>query len=255
MKLRLSSKCVLPFNCLFLHVFGLILLQRTGPPAYGARAGWRPKSAEDYGDGGAFPEVLIAQYPLDLGRKNSTGSNALAVQVDAKGKVNFDALARQGHNDKRIVHASFKDLIPLRQRADIGEISLERPSTTEVAAQTEKTKDALAKLVSGAVAAQQPKSVKGITRSEPTYVRYTPANQMANAHRKNDRIMKVVERQQDPFEPPKHKHKKIPRYVVDMTALEPDSSHVWESRRQSKHLEQVLSLEFCAGSTTLNLKL
>lgn len=185
--------------------------QRSGPPAYGARAGWRPRSAEDYGDGGAFPEIPVAQYPLDMGRKSSTKSNALAVQVDSEGKVKYDAIARQGHNDKRIVHASFKDLIPLRQRVDAGELSLERPSEEDVATQTEKTREALAKLVSGAVAAQKPKNVQGIKRNEPTYVRYSPANQMGDNSRKNDRIMKIVERQQDPMEPPKFKHKKIPR--------------------------------------------
>ena len=185
--------------------------QRSGPPKYGARAGWRPRSAEDYGDGGAFPEIPVAQYPLDMGRKSLSKSNALAVQVDAEGKVKYDSIARQGHNDKRIVHASFKDLIPLRQRVDAGELSLDRPSEEEVAAQTEKTKEALTKLVSGAVAAQKPKNVQGITRNEPTYVRYTPANQMGDTSRKNDRIMKIVERQQDPMEPPKFRHKKIPR--------------------------------------------
>ncbi|KAI4130999.1 MAG: hypothetical protein LQ347_003159 [Umbilicaria vellea] len=188
-----------------------IVLKKSGPPAYGQRSGWRPRSAEDYGDGGAFPEVPVAQYPLDMGRKGLSTSNALAVLVDAEGRVKYDAIARQGHNDKRIVHASFKDLIPLRQRADVGEISLDRPSEEEVAAATERTKTALATLVSGAVAAQKPKNVKGNRRSDPTYVRYTPANQMGDATRKNDRIMKIVERQQDPMEPPKFKHKKIPR--------------------------------------------
>ena len=189
----------------------LTFWQRSGPPAYGSRAGWRPRSAEDFGDGGAFPEVPVAQYPLDMGRKAASTSNALAVQVDAEGKVKYDAIARQGHNDKRIVHASFKDLIPLRQQSDIGELSLDRPSEEEVAEQTQRTKDALAKLVSGAVAAQKPKNVQGLNRNEPTYVRYTPANQMGDTTRKNDRIMKIVERQQDPMEPPKFKHKKIPR--------------------------------------------
>jgi SNW domain-containing protein 1 len=188
-----------------------IIRKQTGPPAYGSRAGWRPRVAQDYGDGGAFPEILVAQYPLDMGRKSSLSSNALAVQVDAEGKVKYDAIARQGHNENRTVHSSFKDLIPLRQRADVGEISLDRPSEEDVAAQTQKTKDALEKLVSGQVAAQKPKNVKGITRNDPTYVRYTPANQMGDASRKNDRIMKIVERQIDPLEPPKFKHKKIPR--------------------------------------------
>ncbi|PYH78479.1 hypothetical protein BO82DRAFT_357200 [Aspergillus uvarum CBS 121591] len=190
-----------------------IVLRRTGPPPYQNRAGWRPRAPEDFGDGGAFPEILVAQYPLDMGRKGTAStSNALAVQVDAEGKVKYDAIARRGHGDQRIVHASFKDLIPLRQRVDMGEVSLDRPSEEEVAAQMEKTKTALASLVEGAVSAQKPKNVRGGRRAEPTFVRYTPANnQMGDTSRKNDRIMKIVERQQDPMEPPKFKHKKIPR--------------------------------------------
>lgn len=186
--------------------------QRAGPPPYGQRSGWRPRSAEDFGDGGAFPEIPVAQYPLDMGRKGaSSTSNALAIQVDSEGKVKYDAIARQGHNESRIIHSSFKDLIPLRQRADAGDLSLDRPSQEEVQATAEKTKLALEKLVSGAVAAQKPKNVKGANREEPTYVRYTPANQMGDNSTKNDRIFKIVKRQEDPMEPPKFKHKKIPR--------------------------------------------
>ena len=146
-----------------------------------------------------------------MGRKSNASGNTLPIQVDAEGKVKYDVIARQGHGDRRIVHASFRDLIPLRQRADIGEVSLERPSEEEVAKQTERTKNALAVLVSGAVAAQKPKTVGNVSRKEPTYVRYTPANQMGDDGKKNDRIMKIVERQKDPMEPPKFKHKKIPR--------------------------------------------
>jgi SNW domain-containing protein 1 len=186
-------------------------LQRTGPPPYGSRAGWRPRGAEDFGDGGAFPEIPVAQYPLDMGKKTATANNALAIQVDGEGKVKFDAIARQGHSDTRIIHASFKDLIPLRQRADAGEISLERPSQEEVAATAQRTQEALAKLVSGAVVAQKPKNVNVSGRRDPTFVRYTPSNQMGDNSKKNDRIMKIVERQKDPMEPPKFKHKKIPR--------------------------------------------
>jgi len=185
--------------------------QKSGPPPYGKRSGWRPRGQEDFGDGGAFPEVPVAQYPLDMGRKGQTDSKALAIQVDAEGKVKYDAIARQGHGDKRIVHASFKDLIPLRQRADAGDINLDRPSEEEVAEATERTKNALAVLVSGAVAAQKPKNVNVGSRKDPTFVRYTPANQMGDNTKKNDRIMKIVERQRDPMEPPKFKHKKIPR--------------------------------------------
>ncbi|KPM43994.1 Pre-mRNA-processing protein 45 [Neonectria ditissima] len=188
-----------------------LVLKRSGPPSYGQRTGWRPRSQEDFGDGGAFPEIPVAQYPLDMGKKGATTSNALAIQVDSEGKVKFDAIARQGHSEGRIVHTSFKDLIPLRQRADAGEIDLSRPDKQTVEATAERTKNALAALVSGAVAAQKPKNMSVGQRNDPTFVRYTPANHMGDNSKKQDRIMKIVERQRDPLEPPKFKHKKIPR--------------------------------------------
>lgn len=190
-----------------------VVLKRAGPPPYGQRAGWRPRAAEDFGDGGAFPEIPFAQYPLDMGRADkTTKSNALAIQVDGDGKVKYDAIARQGHTEGRVIHTSFKDLIPLRQRAEAGDINLERPSQEEVEATAERTRNALAKLVSGAVAAQKPKTLATMgQRKEATYVRYTPASQMGDTSQKADRVMKIVERQRDPMEPPKFKHKKIPR--------------------------------------------
>lgn len=188
-----------------------IVLKRAGPPPYGQRSGWRPRNQEDFGDGGAFPEIPVAQYPLDMGRKGKSSSNALTLQVDGEGRVKYDAIARQGHSENRIIHSNFKDLIPLRQRAEAGDLNLDRPTSEDVAASTEKTKLALEKLVDGAVAAQKPKNVKGRNREEPTYVRYTPANQMGDTSKKNDRIFKIMPKQQDPMEPPKFKHKKIPR--------------------------------------------
>ncbi|KAF2725213.1 hypothetical protein K431DRAFT_281170 [Polychaeton citri CBS 116435] len=192
-----------------------LVLTRAGPPPYGQRgSAWRPRNQEDFGDGGAFPEVAVAQYPLDMGKKGtSSQSNALTVQMDGDGKVKYDAIARRGHGETRIVHASFKDLIPLRQRADVGEISLDKPSEEEVLAVKERTEKALSGLVSAASAAQKPKNVKGTSRPEPTFVRYTPAdNQMGDSSgKKQDRIIKIMQRQQDPMEPPKHKVKKVPR--------------------------------------------
>lgn len=43
----------------------------------------------------------MAQFPLEMGRKKKT-SNALAVQVDAEGKVKYDAIARQGQNKDKV---------------------------------------------------------------------------------------------------------------------------------------------------------
>lgn len=59
------------------------------------------RTLQDFGDGGAFPEIHLAQYPMNLGKpaesEAKTKSNALAVQLDASGKVKYDLIARQGH--------------------------------------------------------------------------------------------------------------------------------------------------------------
>ena len=68
------------------------------------RKGFIPRVAADFGDGGAFPEIHVAQYPMDMGRPDPRGSgsgkksNAIAVQLDAEGKVKYDLIARQVSN-------------------------------------------------------------------------------------------------------------------------------------------------------------
>lgn len=72
---------------------------------------------QDYGDGGAFPEIAVAQYPLNMGlEKRESSSNALAVQLDAEGKVKYDAIARQGHSkDKVYIFISVFKLVKKNQ--------------------------------------------------------------------------------------------------------------------------------------------
>ena len=64
----------------------IVAAARSAPP-YMKRMGWIPRTVEDFGDGGAFPEIHVAQYPLNMGRDDGNKSNALAVQLDATGKV------------------------------------------------------------------------------------------------------------------------------------------------------------------------
>jgi SNW domain-containing protein 1 len=145
---------------------------------------------------------------------NQTASNAIQVQVDAQGNIQYDAVVRQGHDGNRIIHTSIKDLVPLRQRADVGEINLDRPDEVQVNDTAERTRQALEKIAMNQIAASQPKNIaKTGNKSEPTYIRYTPANQMGQrgdvAH--NQRIIKMVNRQEDPMEPAKFRHRKLPR--------------------------------------------
>ncbi|KAK9765103.1 mRNA splicing protein [Basidiobolus ranarum] len=189
-----------------------IVSTKNAPPSYRSRAGWIPRAPEDFGDGGAFPEIHVAQYPLNMCRKTSKGGNTISLQVDAEGNVQYDAIAKHGHTDSRIVHSHFKDLVPLRQRADVGEVTLDRPSEEDVQETADRTRAALEKIVQGKITASQPKSVNVQSDNKAQYIRYTPQQQSGSGGSgAKQRIIRMVEAPVDPMEPSKFKHKKIPR--------------------------------------------
>jgi len=78
------------------------------PPPYGKRHGFIPRTVEDFGDGGAFPEIHVLQYPLNMGREDAGAGTIVPLKVDAEGNVKFDAIARQGHKKDRQVFANPK---------------------------------------------------------------------------------------------------------------------------------------------------
>lgn len=185
----------------------------TAPP-YGQRRGFIPRSENDFGDGGAYPEIHVAQYPLDMGNPNFTGkkSNAIALQTDATGKVRYDLIARQGHGKDKIVYSNIQQLLPAEVLAEDSE-ELQRPSEDEIADLTESTRAALEKLTNQKIAAALP--VRAAEKAPPAqYIRYTPAQQgdgQFNSGAKQ-RVIRMVEAQSDPMEPPRFKtNKKIPR--------------------------------------------
>lgn len=199
---------------------------RKEPPPYGQRQGFVPRSVEDFGDGGAFPEIHVAQYPLDMGRKGKATSTALVpVQVDNEtGKIRYDALLNKGATltalcsdlaslmvsapgTAKVVHSTYKDLIPAEGlTAD----DLQRPGPDAEKETTEKTKAALERLVSGKIASSKPAQAVGQTSE--SYVRYTPAGGPTQGEgAPQQRIIRLVETVSDPLEPPKHKHKKTVR--------------------------------------------
>lgn len=66
--------------------------------------------------------------------------------MDAQGNVAYDAIAKRGHGSNQIVQAQFKDLVPLHERADVGDISLSRPSEDVVQETADRTRAALEKI-------------------------------------------------------------------------------------------------------------
>jgi len=180
------------------------------PPPYQQRKSFIPRSENDFGDGGAFPEIAIAQYPLGMGKKDLQKSNALSIQVDAEGNIKYDAIAKYGHGKDRVVHSKFKQLVP-KGVLDDDDPELQRPDEETIQKQTEKTRLALEKLTNEKVSAAMP--VKRAERRGPTqHIRYTPSQQgeAFNSGAKQ-RVITMVEMQKDPMEPPKFRtNKKIP---------------------------------------------
>ncbi|NXQ81206.1 SNW1 protein, partial [Nyctibius grandis] len=187
-----------------------LVSSRREPPPYGYRRGWIPRVLEDFGDGGAFPEIHVAQYPLDMGRKRKT-SNALAVQVDAEGKIKYDAIARQGQSKDKVIYSKYTDLVP-KEVMNVDDPELQRPDEEAIREITERTRAALEKSVSQKVAAAMP--VRAADKLAPAqYIRYTPSQQgVAFNSGAKQRVIRMVEMQKDPMEPPRFKiNKKIPR--------------------------------------------
>lgn len=107
-------------------------------------------------DGGAFPEIHVAQYPLGMGQKGrESTSNSLAVQLDAEGKVKYDVIARQGHSKDKIIYSKLTDLLPAEVVAE-NDPSLEKPNQEEIEDITERTRQALQKLTNSKIAAAMP---------------------------------------------------------------------------------------------------
>ncbi|WWC68495.1 pre-mRNA-processing protein 45 [Kwoniella pini CBS 10737] len=180
-------------------------------PKYGNRKGWKPKTSIDFNGGGAYPECHVAQYPLDMGRKKTGAGSTLALQVDQDGLVRYDAIAQHGRAAGSKVQSSFKDLVPLANRTDFTaeEREMERPDAESINDTAERTRLALERITHGKIKAAQPKHVPK-ANGDASYIRYTPANQGGDGAGKQ-RIIKMTEVQEDPLEPARFKHKKIPR--------------------------------------------
>ncbi|VDN03431.1 unnamed protein product [Thelazia callipaeda] len=183
------------------------------PPPYGKRSDWIPRNVEDFGDGGAFPEIPVAQFPLGMGmdlHKKSGGDKTIALQFDTEGKLRHDAIARIGHSNDKIVYTRLADMKP--KMLDDEDESFQRPDDETIAEQTETTRLALEKITSTKIASALP--VRHAERPNPIqYIRYTPSQQSSGFNSgAQQRIIRMVEVQQDPMEPPKFKiNQKIPR--------------------------------------------
>lgn len=182
------------------------------PPPYGYRKKYHPRTPEDFGDGGAFPEIHYAQFPLGMGleKDHGGGDKILALQRDAEGRLRFDELARIGHDKDKIVHSRLMDT--KAKIIDENDDSFRKPEQEEIDDVVEATRSALEKITSAKIAAALP--VQHAQRQAPAqFIRYTPSQQSGlHASGAQQRIIRMVEEQKDPMEPPRFQiNKKIPR--------------------------------------------
>ncbi|GFR53009.1 hypothetical protein Agub_g15700 [Astrephomene gubernaculifera] len=180
------------------------------PPPYLRRQGWVPRRAEDFGDGGAFPEIHVAQYPLDMGKgSGGRGNQQLAVTLNADGQINYDAIVKQGSNRDRVVHSDHSALVPKVDR--LSKEALARPDDETVEKTIAETAAALERVVQGKLSSTNPSKLP----SQPgasTLIKYTPAQQgQQYASGAGQRIIKMQDMPVDPLEPPKFRHVKVPR--------------------------------------------
>ncbi|CAD6337217.1 unnamed protein product [Miscanthus lutarioriparius] len=181
-------------------------------PPYGRRADLVPRRQEDFG---AFPEVHVAQYPISMGLREAApgSSDVLAVTVDARGRVAFGAVVRQGENAAKIVYSSHADLVPRIAPAPDHQ-DADDEDEEEVEATTARTRAALQAIIDALLPAAQPASVVRPPRSrdDPTVVKYRPARQLAAFNSgAEERIVRVEHAQEDPVLPPQHRHRRVPR--------------------------------------------
>lgn len=159
-------------------------------PSYPNRQNFIPRNDEDFGDGGAYPEIHLIQYPLGLGRKDSKRDESIQLRVDKHGNVNYDHIIRKGDNSK-IMFTKFTDMI---EKTETESLEIDEQ---EIRENTERTRKALEETMS----AKAIKSIPGHVK-EDSYMKFTSQD--------TTKIVKIVEMPVDPLEPPKFRNQKAP---------------------------------------------
>ncbi|KHN80171.1 Uncharacterized protein T27F2.1 [Toxocara canis] len=192
------------------------------PPPYGKRKGWIPRTPEDFGDGGAFPEIPVAQFPLGMGMETQRKTGAektIALQYDAEGKLRHDAIARIGHSKDKIIYSRLSDM--KSKVIDEEDDSFQRPDEETIAEKTEATRLALEKITASKVASALP--VRHAEKQAPVqYIRYTPSQQ-GGGHNSGaqQRIIRMVASAL----PVRHAEKQAPVQYIRYTPSQQGGGH------------------------------
>lgn len=144
-------------------------------------------------------DVLFLGMGVEAGKGGQ--SKTVALQFDETGKLRFDAIAKQGQHKDKIVYSRLGDM--KSKIIDEDDESFHKPDDEEISKATEETREALEKITTAKVAAALP--VQHAQKpAAPQFIRYTSSQQAQNSA-PNQRIIRMVEQQKDPMEPPMFK--------------------------------------------------
>lgn len=187
-----------------------------------------PRSLEDFDDGGAFPEIHVAQYPRHMGNPHmrkkaqhgaslsaSTSRAIVNVEVDKDGEISYDAIVKGGTNADKTVYSRYEHLRGGEAKAE--DIAL--PSAHEEAETANRTQLALEKMLSAKTALNKPSgsaimnaNTSKDIEEKTQFIKYTPRPDAPGYNpAAAQRVIQMVPAQVDPMMPPKHQHKKAPR--------------------------------------------
>lgn len=180
-----------------------------------------PRSLPDFDDGGAFPEIHVAQYPRHMGNPHLKLAQQpqralLNIEVDHDtGDVSYDAIVKGGTNANKIVYTRHEDL--RGGEPDPDDVAL--PTAEEEEAAKQRTMAALQAMVQSQTALDKPSGsalqhVKSLQQQqeETQFIKYTPRPDAPGYNpAAAQRVIQMVPAQVDPMMPPKHRHFKAPK--------------------------------------------
>lgn len=142
--------------------------------------------------------LTVVQAPAS---KHAGVSRVLTLPVK-NNEPDYSAIVRQGENANRKVFTSYSDLVGKPHEQGMYPL----PTKEEAEETARKTQAVIQKIISGKLA-----KGKRERDEKPEFIRYTPANSNTfQTTGSRQRIIKMVEAQSDPMEPPKFPYRKAP---------------------------------------------
>ncbi|KYO03618.1 putative pre-mRNA-processing protein 45 [Plasmodium gaboni] len=169
---------------------------------------------EDFQGGGAYPEIHMNQYPNNIGLKSDNKNNIVLKYLDENNNVKYDNLINEQIHiynneidkiepNERINKLRKKKIISdTKDREEKYNEPIYKPDNDEENEIIENTKRNIENILNEKLN----KSI--VNKKEEKYYRYIPQNKLNN--NLEERIIKVVEKETDPLDVSKFKHKKLP---------------------------------------------